>query len=352
MLTPRIEFNLTKISHNAKKLKEYYGLRGIEIIGVTKAVNGNPKIAFALVQSGIKILADSRILNIKRMREAGVQAQYLLLRTPFLSEADETVKFADISLNSEIIVIKKLSKIAIALNIKHKVILMVELGDLREGIMPAELENTVRQVLKLKGIELVGIGTNLTCFGGVKPDERNMAALSTIVTDIEEKFDLKLQFISGGNSSAYNWLSTTKEQGRVNNLRIGESIYLGKETLYNKPIPNLYLDVFTLIAEVIEAKIKPSMPYGEVGKNAFGVIQEFKDDGPMLRAILGIGLQDVEVLGLTPILDVEILGASSDHLILNAKQTHLEVGNEVAFNLNYAALLSAMTSPYITKSSN
>lgn len=352
MLTPRIEFNLAKISHNAKKIKELYSVKGIEVIGVTKGVNGNPEVAFALVKSGIKILADSRIANIKKMREAGVQAQYLLLRTPFLSEADETVKYTDISHNSEIIVIKKLSKIALALNTKHKVILMVELGDLREGIMPAELENIVAQVLKLKGVELVGIGTNLTCFGGIEPDDKNMPALSAIAKNIEEKFGLQLQYISGGNSANYNWFTSTKETGRVNNLRIGESIYLGTETLHNKPIPNLYTNAFTLIAEVIEAKIKPSMPYGRVGANAFGITKKINDEGLMLRAILGIGLQDVEVLGLTPIIDVEILGASSDHLILNAKDTDIKVGSEVAFSLNYAALLSAMTSPFITKSSN
>jgi len=47
---------------------------------------------------------------------------------------------------------------------------MVELGDLREGIVPSDLENTVNEVIGLKGIKLTGIGTNLACFGGIKPN--------------------------------------------------------------------------------------------------------------------------------------------------------------------------------------
>ena len=64
---------------------------------------------------------------------------------------------------------------------------------------------------------------------------------------------------------------------------------------------------------------------------------------------MGVGLQDVLVSGLTPMLDIDILGASSDHIIVDAKQIELNVGNGVSFNLNYGALLSSMTSPYVIK---
>ena len=176
-----------------------------------------------------------------------------------------------------------------------------------------------------------------------------MGRLSSLAGDIEERFGLTLEFISGGNSANYNWFVSTEDVGRINNLRLGESIYLGCETLDRTPIPGLCTDAFTLIAEVIESKIKPSVPYGEVGQDAFGNIPEFQDRGQIRRVILGIGLQDVMVSGLTPRLNINILGASSDHIILNAKQVDLKVGNEVEFDLNYGALLSAMTSPYVMK---
>ncbi|NOY08499.1 MAG: alanine/ornithine racemase family PLP-dependent enzyme [Spirochaetes bacterium] len=347
--TPRIEIDLAKIAHNAKKLKRLYGSKGICIIGVTKVVCGDPRIAGILVKSGINTLADSRITNIRRMREAGIQAEFVLSRTPIPSQAESVVKYADISLNSELSVVKSLSKFAVSSNTTHKIILMVDLGDLREGLMPSDLEDTVKGVMSLEGIELAGIGTNLACFGGIKPDGEKMEYLSSLAGDIEERFGLTLEIVSGGNSANYTWFVSAGDTGRINNLRLGESIYLGRETLYRMPIPGLYTDAFTLIAEVIESKIKPSMPYGEICQDAFGNIPEFKDRGLIRRAILGAGLQDVPISGLTPLLDIDILGASSDHIIISAKQADLKAGDEVVFNLNYAALLSVMTSPYVIK---
>jgi predicted amino acid racemase len=349
IVTPRIEIDLEKIAHNAKTLKKLYGSKGISITGVTKVVCGDPKIADVLVKSGISILADSRIDNIRKMRKAGIQAQFLLQRTPIPSQTELVVRYADVSLNTELSVIKGLSRSAVKQGITHKIILMVELGDLREGLLPSDLENTVKEIIVLKGIEFVGVGTNLACFGGIEPDEEKMEYLSTIVKNIEEKFGLTLEFVSGGNSANYNWFISTKDIGKINNLRLGESIFLGCETLYRKHIPNLFTDAFTLITEVIESKIKPSVPYGNIHQDAFGNTPKFQDRGQIKRAILGVGLQDVLVSGLTPMLDIDILGASSDHIIVDAKQIELNVGNGVSFNLNYGALLSSMTSPYVIK---
>ena len=349
MSTPRIEINLKKIAHNAAILIDLYGSKGVEIIGVTKAVCGNPAIAKILLKSGLKTLADSRIENIQRMIDAGIDAEFLLLRSPHFSQAETVVKYTDISLNSEIVVIKELSKFAVEQNTIHKIILMIELGDLREGLMPSDLDTTIEQILELHGIELVGIGTNLACMGGIKPNDKKMGYLSSMGTEIEEKFGISLKYISGGNSANFNWFMDTKDIGRINSLRLGESIYLGCETLYRRPIPGLFLDSFTLVTEIIESKIKPSIPNGEVAQDAFGNVPNFKDRGKILRVILGIGLQDVKVSGLTPDLDVDILGSSSDHIIVDAKNLNLKVGEELEFEMNYGALLSAMTSPYVTK---
>mgnify|MGYP002640386877 CR=1 FL=1 len=349
MITPRIEIDLEKIAHNATALINLYGSKGIHVIGVTKVVRGNPDIARTLVKSGINILADSRIENIKRMHNAGVQAQFLLTRAPALSQTKAVVKYADISLNTELSVIERLSAYAVEYDKPHKIILMLELGDLREGLMPSDLDNVVEQVLKMEGIILAGIGSNLTCFGGVIPDDENMGTLSTIATDLENKFEIKLDFVSGGNSANYNWFMTTQDVGRINSLRLGESIYLGCETLSRKPIPGLHTDAMILVSEVVESKIKPSLPYGTIAQDAFGNIPKFVDQGHIRRAILGMGLQDVQVSGLTPRIDVEILGASSDHIIVNAKDEDLKVGDELEFDLNYAALLSAMSSRYVNK---
>jgi len=349
MTTPRIEIDLEKISHNAKRLKALFATKGIGIIGVTKVVCGDPTIASVLVNAGITTLADSRILNIKRMRQAGIQAQFALLRSPAPSQAASAVKHVDISFNSESSVIDRLSSIAVENKKKHKIILMLEMGDLREGLLPHVLKETVERVKNQKGIILAGIGMNLACFGGVKPDKEKNEHLSSLAEEIENDFGITLEFVSGGNSANYDWFRSTEEMGKINNLRLGESIYLGCETLHRKPIPGLHTNAFRLVAEVIESKIKPSRPYGEICQDAFGNIPAFPNCGNLRRAILGIGLQDVLVSGLTPLMDVGILGASSDHIILDAKKHNLAVGDEVGFDLTYGALLSSMTSPYVFK---
>jgi len=350
MTSPRIEIDLAKLEHNATTLKEMYAAKGIGIMGVTKVVCGDPGIANTLVNSGIETLADSRIQNIQRMRQAGVQARFVLLRTPALSQVASVVKYADISLNSESSVLARLSAIAVEIGVTHRIILMVELGDLREGLMPADLMASVELVNRRDGLVLAGIGTNLACFGGVKPDREKLAILSSLAGEIKDRFGIALEFVSGGNSANYDWFLSTEDTGNINNLRLGESIYLGCETLRRESVPGLFTDAFKLVAEVIESKVKPSRPYGDVGQDAFGNLPEFPDRGPMSRAILGIGLQDVLVAGLTPGLDVDILGASSDHVLVDAKEVDLKVGDEVGFNLNYGALLRAMTSPYVLKS--
>lgn len=349
MPTPRIDINLSKIAHNATVLSALFRSKKIDIIAVTKGVCAHPKIANILVKSGVKILADSRIANIKKMRDAGVKATFLLIRTPMISQAESVVLDADMSLNSELSVIKKLSEFAILHGKIHKIIIMVELGDLREGILPSQLENTIEKVLSLRGVKLTGIGTNLACFSGVKPTTEKMELLSSIASSIEKKFKIKLSVISGGNSANYNWFSTTKDVGRINNLRLGESIFLGYEPLTGKPIPKLYQDAFMLVAEVIELKNKSSVPNGEIGLDAFGNKPKFKDQGVIRRAILAMGVQDVMVTGLTPKLDIEILGAGGDHIIINAKKQDLKVGSDVSFTLKYGALVTAMNSSYIFK---
>ncbi|WP_018391984.1 MULTISPECIES: alanine/ornithine racemase family PLP-dependent enzyme [Bacillaceae] len=349
LITPRIEINLGKLAHNAEKLFNLYASKEIGLMGVTKVVCGQPEIANVLVNKGIRLLADSKIINLKKMRDAGIQAEFILLRTPALSEIELVIKYADISMNTEIAVMKSLSETAIRNKKVHKIILMIEMGDLREGIMPLDLDWHVQEVLKLPGIKMVGIGANFSCFGGVKPNNEKMRTLSSLAIQVERKFALPLLYVSGGNSANYNWFMTAENRGLINNLRLGESIFLGRETLGRKRIPELFTDVFTFISEVIESKIKSSVPDGEIGQNAFGISPTWQDRGHIRRAILGVGIQDVLVSGLIPKLDIDILGSSSDHTILDAKKVDLKVGDEVAFNLDYGALLSVMTSPYVMK---
>ena len=345
---PRIEIALSQIQDNARILSELYGQKGISLMGVTKAVLGEPSIAEAMIQGGVKFIADSRIENIQKMKNAEISAQFVLLRTP-LSQAESIVKNVDISLNTEIETLKKLSHYAKALNKIHQVIIMVELGDLREGILLCDLSQFIRQARSLSHIKIIGIGCNLACYGGIKPDDKNMQELSELVNLLEKEFQIDLEIISGGNSANYEWFKSSHDVGRVNNLRLGESILLGCETIGRKAIPYLHTRAFQLIAEVIESKQKPSLPFGDIGQDAFGNIPDFQDRGIHQRVIIALGRQDIPVSSLKLNSKLEMLGSSSDHIILDSKSQNLQVGDEVKFDLDYAGLLAAMTSPFIRK---
>jgi ornithine racemase len=345
---PRIEISLSQIRDNARILSELYGQKGISLMGVSKAVLGEPSIAEAMIQGGVKFIADSRIENIQRMKNAGISARFVLLRTP-LSQAESIVKNVDISLNTEIETLRKLSYYAKEHNKYHQVIIMVELGDLREGILSCDISQFIRQALSLSHIKIVGIGCNLACYGGVKPDAQKMQELSELVDILEKEFQISLEVISGGNSANYEWYKSAQDIGKINNLRLGESILLGCETVSRKVITGLHTRAFRLIAEVVESKKKPSLPFGEICQDAFGNVPSFQDRGMQQRVIIALGRQDVLVSGLKSNSELEIIGSSSDHIILDGKNHNVQVGDEVSFNLDYGGLLAAMTSPFIKK---
>ena len=345
---PRIEISLSQIRENTKKLSELYMQKGISLMGVTKAVLGEPFIAKAMIQGGVKFIADSRIENIQKMKSAGILTQFVLLRTP-VSKAESIVKNADISLNTEIKTLKNLSHHAKGQNKMHQVIIMVELGDLREGILPCDLPQFIRETLSLPHIKIIGIGCNLACYGGIKPDSKNMRELSELVDLLEKEFHIDLEIISGGNSANFEWFKSSQGVGRVNNLRLGESILLGCETVGRKVIPGLHTGAFQLIAEVIESKRKASVPLGEICQDAFGNVPDFLDQGDHQRVIIALGKQDVEVSNLKSNNKLKMVGSSSDHIILDGGDHNLEVGDEVSFSLDYGGLLATMTSPFVSK---
>lgn len=349
MTAPRLEIAVDKIRDNAKTLVGSLSKRGISVTAVTKAALGSHTIASALLDAGVQALGDSRIENIESMRRAKISANMTLIRSPMLSQASRVVAQADVSFNTELDVIAKLSDCAAAAHVTHGVVLMVELGDLREGIMPEDLHDVVRQTLCLPSIAFKGIGSNLACRSGVAPDAQNMAKLSTLADSIDTTFGTAMDTVSGGNSANVSWAMSGASTGRINNLRLGESILLGREPLNRQAIAGLHTDAFTLVAEVIESKLKPTAPWGTIAQTAFGPSVATVDRGLVAQSILAIGHQDTAPNGLQPPQGIDIVGASSDHLIIEAGPNGLPIGTEVRFQLNYSALIRVMMSPFVEK---
>ncbi|HUS95588.1 MAG TPA: alanine/ornithine racemase family PLP-dependent enzyme [Hyphomicrobiaceae bacterium] len=353
MITPRLEINLDKIFHNASTLVRRLKARGISITGVTKACMGEPRVAKTLLAAGVRTLGDSRIENIARMRRAGITAPIALIRSPMLSQTDQIVELADSSHNTELDVISALSLSAGAAGRRHAVVLMVELGDLREGILAKDLEAVARRTLKFPHIDFCGIGANLACLNGVAPNEENMRELSSMADQLDRTFRSATgwipQVVSGGNSSNLNWALNGRGIHRINNLRLGESILMGIDPLQQTQIDGLYTDAVTLFAEVIESKRKPRAPRGQLQQSPFQLGSKLPHKCPVDQAILAIGHQDVDTDGLTAPSWVKVIGATSDHLVVSANSQPVAVGSEMAFGLDYSGLVRAMTSPYVTK---
>lgn len=356
---PRLVIDLPKLKSNldavAKITKEE---GGCSLMIVTKGLCADPEMAkLVATHPAVDYVADSRVKNIKTyadiVRENGKKTT--LLRIPMHDEVADVAKYVDLSFNSELSTIKMLNEEAKNLGVVHNILLMIDLGDLREGIFYQNEDvifETVEEILKLENIKLHGIGVNLTCYGAIIPKNDNLSLLTDIAAKIEAKFDIKLEMVSGGNSSSIYLVGKGELPKGINNLRLGESFLLGNDTAYGAKLPGTTSDALVLEAQIVELKKKPSLPIGEVGKDAFGQVPVYEDRGIIKRAIIAVGKQDVDIDSMEPIDEkVDVLGGSSDHIILDVTKsdTEYKVGDVVRFTLGYGGMLKTATSAYVER---
>ena len=352
---PQIEVNLKKLEANVKEIVRRCGEKGISVAGVVKGINGIPECTEVFAAAGCTSIASSRIEQLEAAKKAGISLPLMMVRIPMLSEAGEIVRITDISLNSEVSVLRALNKEAERQGRIHEVILMVELGDLREGFWDKEelFEAALIVENELKGLKLAGVGTNLGCYGSIAVTADKMEELISYAEAIEQKIGRKLDYISGGASTALVRIIKGDVPERINHFRIGEAIILGRDLqeLWGYDMSFLYQDVFTLKAEVIEVKDKPSHPYGEIAFDAFGNKPVYTDRGIRKRALIGIGKLDYAFLDKIFLREkgIEILGASSDHTILDIQDAKrdIRVGDVVEFDMCYPSIIYATSSPNI-----
>ncbi len=356
---PRLVIDIDKLRNNLDAVAKITKDDGnCSMMIVTKAVCADEKVVEMIAQHPqVDYIADARILNLKSLADVAHKngKETVLLRLPMMSEVEDAVKYADLSFNSEIEVIKMLNAEAAKINKTHKIVLMIDLGDLREGIFFRDEDiifNTVEEILKLDNIQLEGVAVNLTCYGAIIPKNDNLQVLVDIAGKIEEKFGIELKIVSGGNSSSIYLIDKKDLPAGINNLRLGECFLLGNDTAYGTQIEGTVKDAMILEAQIIELKKKPSMPIGEIGKDAFGNVPYYEDKGDIMRAIIAIGQQDTTLDSMIPVEEgIEVIGGSSDHTVLdvtNAKRD-LKVGDIVSFKVEYGALLKATTSKYVEK---
>lgn len=348
MIAPRVEIDLAKIEENTRALVTRLAKRGIQVTGVTKATLGSPDIARAMVRGGVSRLADSRVENLEALQESGIKMPLMLLRAPAPEWADRAVACAQMSLVGDMDVALALAAAAGRRGSPHGIVLMVELGDLREGVMTSNVLDAARVLSRTRHLTLAGLGTNLACRSGVIPGDEQMLELGALANLVASKIGVKELLVSGGNSANVRWAFGPGRVGHINDLRIGEAILLGTDPVTRSPIPGLHHDAFTLVGSVIESLEKPSVPWGSRGHASLGPKPGVRDRGTIIQTIVALGEQDTNPEGLTPPVGVTVIGSSSDHLILETP-TRLVAGTELRFGVDYAGLLRAMTSPFVAE---
>lgn len=350
-----LELYRDKLKHNHRFLSKLFTENNIEWGIVTKLLCGNETFLREVVALGEKEFHDTRISNLKMVKKLAPDSQTVYIKPPAKRSITNLVRFADVSFNSDLYTIQALSAEAVKQGRTHKVIIMVEMGDLREGVMGDHLVDFYAQVFQLPNIEIVGLGTNLNCLNGIMPTQDKLIQLGLYKQLIEAKFDKRIPWITGGTSVTIPLLLKKQLPKGMNHFRVGEALFFGKDLFTDGMIKGMRNDVFKLHTEVIELYEKPMTPSGEQRANVAGVIPEVKESDigrTAFRAIIDIGLLDVNPKDLTPLAKgISIIEASSDMLVLDLGEnpSRLKVGDLISFKINYMGALGLMNSNYIDK---
>lgn len=354
---PRLEVDLNKLASNARHVVSMCSQAGIEVTGVIKGCNAIPQVGKAMLKGGCTGLASSRLDQIERIRKMDQDVPIWLLRIPMISELERMVDLVTISLNSESVTVNAIQSVCASKGIRHGVVLMADLGDLREGFRDFDdlIELAVEIESKMPNVVLEGIGTNLGCYGSICPSNANLGLLVQLAQKIELRIGRKLKYISGGATTSLPLLIKGGMPRCINHLRIGEAILNGRDLprFWGIPIPGVVEDAFVLKAELVEVKEKPSYPIGEIFVDAFGEVPVYSDVGNRIRAIAAVGKLDIgshDKLSARQA-GVILVGSSSDHLILDVTdmEKRPSVGDVLSFNVFYAAMLYLTGSDSVIK---
>lgn len=313
-----------RILGNIQKLNAYLGKYGITWSLVTKVLSGHKPTLEKLLASetvlGLHSIGDSRISNLRVIKDIRPDIVTMYLKPVSSNQVKNTVKYADISLNTSLKTIKALDAEAAKQGKRHRIVIMVELGELREGIARENVLQFYEDVFQLENIEVAGIGSNLGCMYGVEPTYDKLIQLSLYKQLIDERFGKKLELVSGGSSITLPLLAERKVPPGVNHFRIGEAVFLGNNLLTGRKFRDLSTSAFDFCAEIVELEKKFNIPDGTLSDGNVGHVAE--TDGETFeksyRGILDFGILDVDVEGLhTTNDDVRYVGTTSDMTVFD-----------------------------------
>jgi predicted amino acid racemase len=350
-----ITLDVKKLKANFDYFDNLFRKHHIQWSVVTKLLCGHKEYLSEILKFDIAQICDSRVSNLKAIKQINPQVETIYIKPPARRAIRNVVKYADISTNTDIQTIRLLSEEARRQGKIHKVIIMIELGELREGIMGSNLMTFYSNVFKLENIEIVGIGTNLACLYGVLPNQDKLIQLSLYEQLIKAKFERNIPFVSGGSSVTIPLIFRNMLPKGINHFRVGETLFLGTDVYHNTTFKGLHSDVFRLYSEIIELIEKPVVPIGELGTNVKGNSFDFSEEligKTTFRAIIDLGLLDVDEKHIEPVdKHIRFIGASSDMLVmdLGSNKKKYKVGDLLEFRMDYMGVLRVINSKYIEK---
>ena len=356
-LYPQLETDLNIVRRNALEIKRRCEENGIKITAVVKGVNADAKVVKTILSTGIEQLGTSRLSQIERCNEQGIIADWLLLRIPQLCECADVVRLTDVSLESSLDTVKALENECEKQNKTHRIIMMLDTGDLREGYW--DREQLLKDCKEIKAdcprIRIVGIGSNFTDYGATVPTVDKLNGLVEMSRRMEKILGYPMEYVSGGATTSYPLVHRGQMPKGINHLRIGETIILCHDLPDEWGVDVDYLSSPVMLrAQVIEVFDKPSAPVGETATDAFDNRPQFEDRGERRRAIIALGRADAgDARKLVPLdKGVEILAATSDHTMMDIEDSEREikVGDVMEFRLTYENLLFASASEDVRKS--
>ncbi len=350
-----LQLDKTALAHNFKQLDKLFAGQGKEWGVVTKLLCGHRPYLEEVLRLKPQVVFDSRLSNLRMVRNIDPKVRTAYIKPTPPSLIPHILEYADITFNTELKTIHALNEEAEKQGKVHEVVIMIEMGDLREGVMREDLLDFYKQVFDLKNIEIIGIGTNLNCLNGIMPSEDKLIQLSLYSQLIEARFERKLKWLTAGTSVVFPLLPAGMLPAGINHFRIGETLFFGNDIVRHEPIEGMRQDIFTLEAEVLEVQEKPSAPSGIIGTNVAGKTPSYtlRDQAKTsFRALLDVGLLDIDdgdIRSMIPGLSVE--GASSDMIVidLGKNENGIKVGDTIPFRINYMGALRLLNSNYIDK---
>lgn len=359
-----LKISITEVRNNIIKLNKYLKKHNIEWSLITKVFSGDEdfmtKILTPDIVKDIHSVGDSRLSSLIKLKEIKPDLITIYLKPPAKIYVNDIVKYADISLNSSFKTITALNEAAKKLNKIHKIIVMVELGELREGVLRENLLEFYESIFNMSNIEVIGLGSNLGCMYGIEPTFDKLMQLSLYKQLLEAKFDKKMILISGGSSITLPLIEDGQIPEDINHFRIGEAAFFGTSPLNNEKFMDLSEDTFYFYANIIELEEKGIVPDGILSDASVGHATEFEDvdlSQTTHKAILDFGLLDVDVEELkTTDKTVKFVGTTSDMTVYdlgdnvdkNKKQKY-SVGDKICFKPSYMAVARLLNSKFIEK---